>query len=79
MGLSTKKVIIWGLEFEVDYYYDKGEPMVMYHKDMSGQPETPPSVELEGVFVDGSEQDLYEVMSDEVIDKMIEQILDSHE
>lgn len=79
MGLLTKQVDIWGVKFEVDYYYDKGEPMVMYYKDMSGQPETPPSVELEGVFVDGSEQDLYEVMSDEVIDKMIEQILDSHE
>lgn len=79
MGLLTKQVDIWGVKFEVDYYYDKGEPMVMYYKDMSGQPETPPSVELEGVFVDGSEQDLYEVMSDEVLDKMIEQILDSHE
>ena len=79
MSLLTKKVIIWGLEFEVDYDYDKGEPMVMYYKDMSGQPETPPSVEIQGVFVDGNEQDLYEVISDEVLEKIVEQILDSHE
>ena len=79
MQLLTKKVIIWGLEFEVDYDYDRGEPMVMYYPDMSGQPETPPSVEIHGVFVDGNEQDLYEVMSEEVLDKIIEQILDSHE
>ncbi len=79
MQLLTKKVIIWGLEFEVDYDYDRGEPMVMYYSDMSGQPETPPSVEIHGVFVEGSEQDLYEVISDEVLDKIVEQLLDSHE
>ena len=68
MGLLTKKVIIWGLEFEVDYYYhDSDEPNVLE------------SVELDGVFVEGSEQDLYEVISDDVLQRIIEKIHNNHE
>jgi hypothetical protein len=68
MSLLTKKVIIWGLEFDVDYYYhDADEPNVLE------------SVEIGGVYVEGSEQDLYEVISDEVLGKIIEKIHDSHE
>lgn len=68
MGLLTKKVIIWGLEFEVDYYYhDSDEPSVLE------------SVEVGGVYVEGSEQDLYEVISDDVLQRIIEKIHDSHE
>ena len=79
MQLLTQNVIIWGLEFEVDYDYDRGEPMVTYYPDMSGHAGIPPSVDIHGVFVDGNEQDLYEVMSDEVLEKIVEQLLDSHE
>jgi hypothetical protein len=68
MGLLTKQVDVWGVKFEADYYYhDADEPNVLE------------SVEIDGVFVEGSEQDLSEVILDEVLGKIIEKIHDSHE
>ena len=68
MSLLTKQVDIWGVKFEADYYYhDADEPNVLE------------SVEIDGVFIEGSEQDLSEVISDEVLGKIIEKIHDSHE
>jgi hypothetical protein len=68
MGLLTKQVDIWGVKFEADYYHhDADEPNVLE------------SVEIDGVFVEGSEQDLYEVISDDVLQRIIEKIHDSHE
>ena len=68
MGLLTKDVEVWGVKFEVDYYYhDADEPNVLE------------SVELDGVFIEGSEQDLYEVISDYVLQRIIEKIHNNHE
>jgi hypothetical protein len=68
MSLLTKKVIVLGLEFDVDYYYhDSDEPNVLE------------SLEIGGIYIEGSEQDLYEVISDEVLGKIMEKIHDSHE
>lgn len=76
---STTEVEIYGITFQVDYYYDKGEPMVMYYSDMSGHPGSPPSVEIEGIFVEDTETCLYEVLQDDVIDKIEEKIIESYE
>lgn len=79
MRKETTEVKVYGLEFIVDYYYDKGEPMVMYYPDGSGSPGSPPSVELDGIYVEGSEQELHDVLDETVIDRIEEKILESYE
>lgn len=79
MSKETTKVIVWGLEFIVDYYYDKGEPMVMYYPDGSGHPGSPPSVELDGIYVEGNEQELHDCLSESFIESLEERILESYE
>lgn len=76
---KTTEVIVWGLEFVVDYEYDKGEPMVMYYPDMSGHPGSPPSVEIHGVYLEGNEQDIYDALSEDCITTIEEKILESYE
>jgi hypothetical protein len=75
---SSTEIEVYGISMGVDYYYDKGEEMVMYYPDGSGYPGSPPSVEIEGVYVDG-ETDIYELLSDSVIDRIEEIILESYE
>jgi hypothetical protein len=75
---DNTEVEIDGITLSVDYYYDKGEPMVMYYPDMSGHPGSPPSVEIYGVYADG-ETDIYELLSDRVIDTIEETILGFYE
>lgn len=79
MSTKTTEVKVWGVNFQVDYYYDKGEPMVMYYPDGSGHPGSPPSVEIEGVFLEGNEQDLFECLAENLIIAIEEIILDSYE
>jgi hypothetical protein len=74
---SSTEIEVYGINMAVDYYYDKGEPMVMYYPDGSGHPGSPPSVEIEGVYVDG-ETDIYELLSESVIDRIQEIILESY-
>jgi len=75
---DNTEVQIEGITLSVDYYYDEGEPMVMYYPDMSGHPGSPPSVEIYGVYCDG-ETDIYELLSDRTIDSIQEAILESYE
>ena len=75
---DNTEIEIDGITLSVDYYYDKGEPMVMYYPDMSGHPGSPPSVEIYGVYADG-ETDIYELLSDRVIDTIQETILGFYE
>ena len=75
---DNTEIEIDGITLSVDYYYDKGEPMVMYYPDMSGHPGSPPSVEIYGVYADG-ETDIYELLSDRVIDTIEETILGFYE
>lgn len=75
---SSTEIEVYGINIGVDYYYDKGEDMVMYYPDLSGHPGSPPSVEIEGVYVDG-ETDIYELLSESVIDTIQEIILESYE
>ena len=75
---SSIEVEVYGVNMGVNYYYDKGEPMVMYYPDGSGYPGSSPSIEIEGVYVDG-ETDIYELLSESVIDRIHEIILESYE
>ena len=75
---DNTEVEVYGITLSVDYYYDEGEPMVMYYPDMSGHPGSPPSVEIYGVYADG-ETDIYELLSDRVIDTIEETILGFYE
>ena len=76
---KTTEVTVWGLEFVVDYEYDKGEPMVMYYPDLSGHPGSPPSVEIYGVFLEGNEQDIYDALSEDCVSEIEQIILESYE
>jgi hypothetical protein len=79
MGKSSSiEVEVYDITMNVDYYYDKGEPMVMYYPDGSGHPGSPPSVEIAQVYVDG-ETNIYELLSESVIDRIQEIILESYE
>ena len=79
MSLQTTEIIVLGIELVVDYEYDKGEPMVMYYPDLSGHPGSPPSVELHGVFLEGNDQDIYDLLSESCQYAIEERILESYE
>jgi hypothetical protein len=79
MSKQTTDLTMWGVKFIVDYYYDKGEPQVMYYADGSGHPGSPPSVELDGIYVEGSEQELYECLQDSLTEQIEHKILESYE
>ena len=74
---ETTEVKIDDIILTVDYYYDKGEATVWYYPDGSGHPGSPPSVEIQGVYVD-SEVDIYELLSQSIIEHIEETILESY-
>ena len=49
MNSFENEIEVHGVKVNVDYYYDKGEPMVMYYSDGSGHPGEPPSAEIQAV------------------------------
>ncbi len=61
------------LEFELEYYYTPGEPMVRYYSDGSGYPGSPSEVEFSAICtkVDGEEvsQELGKSIGDWFSDK----------
>ena len=75
---QTANVNIYGVDFIVEYYYDKGEPMVLNYGDGSGHPGSAPSVELDGIYIEGSEQELHDVLDESVVTLIEEQILESY-
>ena len=79
MSTQNTEVIVWGIEFIVDYEYDRGEPQVDYYPDGSGNPGSPPSVEIYGIYLDNNDQDILDAISQSCIDKIEEQILESYE
>ena len=69
-----------GIPLRVVGEYEAGEEAVMYYSDMSGYPGSPSSFHVEGVYVEDSEIDIFELFSPadlEVLEeKIIEQIED---
>ena len=69
-----------GIPLRVVGEYEAGEEAVMYYSDMSGYPGSNSSFLVEGVYVEDSEIDIFELFSPadlEVLEeKVIEQIED---
>lgn len=79
MRKQTTEIKAWGVKFIVDYYYDKGEPMVMYYADGSGHPGSAPDVEIDGIYAEGSEEELHDALNDDIVEEIREKILESYE
>lgn len=69
-----------GIPIRVVGEYEAGEEAVMYYSDMSGYPGSSSSFDLEGVYVEGSEIDIFEFFSSTdleiIVEKVIQQIED---
>lgn len=75
--VETIQVTFYDTELSVDYEYDPGEPMVMYHSDLSGSPGSAPSIEIHDIFA--GETGIYNVFDDRLISDLEERILDTFE
>tara|TARA_R100001591_G_C4266510_1_gene161264 strand:+ start:91 stop:324 length:234 start_codon:yes stop_codon:yes gene_type:complete len=65
-----------GVKVNVNYYYNKGEPMVMYYPDGSGHPGEPPSAEIQAVYA--GDVDIYELLSADMLDYIEQKIIELH-
>jgi len=69
-----------GIPLRVVGEYEAGEEAVMYYSDMSGHPSSPSSFNVEEVYVEDSEIDIFEFFSPDdlevISEKVIEQIED---
>lgn len=69
-----------GIPIRVIGEYEAGEEAVMYYGDMSGYPGSSSSFHVEGVYVEDSEIDIFELFSladlEIISEKVIEQIED---
>lgn len=75
--IKTIEINFYDTELSVDYEYDPGEPMVMYHSDLSGSPGEPPSVEIHDIFA--GETGIYNVFDGRLISDLEERILETYE
>jgi hypothetical protein len=78
MNNFENEIEIHGVKVNVDYYYDKGEPMVMYYADGSGHPGEPPSAEIQAVYA-GGEDDIYHLLSQDVLEEIEQKLVELHE
>lgn len=65
-----------GINLLVQGAYDKGEDSVMYYGDGSGYPGSPPSFDIEFIFIEDSEINIYELFSWDDLEKMQELALE---
>ena len=72
--MNYAEVRVRDVKLNVYYEYDPGEPMVMYYSDGSGHPGSPPSATIHEVHA--GDVDIYELLSDELLDYIEEQIID---
>jgi hypothetical protein len=78
MSNFENEIDIHGVKVNVNYHYDKGEPMVMYYPDGSGHPGAPPSAEIYEVYA-GSEDDIYHLLSQDVLEEIEQKLVELHE
>ena len=76
MNSFENEIEVHGVKVNVDYYYDKGEPMVMYYSDMSGHPGEPPSAEIQAVYA--GDVDIYELLSADMLDYIEQKLIELH-
>ena len=44
--METITINIYGIDYDIDYEFTKGEPTVWYYSDGSGYPGSPDSIEI---------------------------------
>lgn len=59
--------------------YEAGEEAVMYYSDMSGHPGSPSSFDVEEVYVEDSEIDIFEFFSPDDLEIIEEKVLEQIE
>jgi hypothetical protein len=77
MNNFENEIEIRGVKVDVNYYYDKGEPMVMYYPDGSGHPGEPPSAEIQEVYA--GDVDIYELLDTDVLEEIEQKLVELHE
>ncbi len=77
MNSFENEVQINDVPLNVEYYYNRGEPMVMYYPDGSGHPGEPPSAEIQAVYA--GDVDIYELLSADMLDYIEQKIIEIHE
>ena len=68
-----------GIPLRVVGEYEAGEEAVMYYSDMSGYPGSPSSFNVEEVYVEDSEIDIFEFFSPADLEVISEKILEQIE
>ena len=76
MNSFENEVKVQDINFNVEYYYDPGERMVMYYSDGSGHPGEPPSVEIQAVYA--GEVDIYKLLTEDLLEYIEEQLIYLH-
>ena len=72
MNNFENEIEVHGVKVNVNYYYSKGEPMIMYYSDMSGHPGEPPFATINWVRV--GDVDIYELLSADLLDYMEQKV-----
>jgi hypothetical protein len=73
----TTEVNVHDVRLEVTGYYCPAEPMVMYDGNMEGYPGSAADFEIESVELEGIV--ITELLSDEVYDLIIDQVIENQE
>lgn len=68
-----------GISIIVVGEYEAGEEAVMYYSDMSGHPGSPSSFDVEEVYVEDSEIDIFEFFSPDDLEIIEEKVLEQIE
>lgn len=68
-----------GIPIRVVGEYEAGEEAVMYYSDMSGHPGSPSSFDVEEVYVEDSEIDIFEFFSSDDLEVITENVLEQIE
>ena len=77
MNSFENEVQINDVPLRVEYYYNRGEAMVMYYPDGSGHPGEPPSAEIQAVYA--GDVDIYELLNADVLECIEEKLIEIHE
>jgi hypothetical protein len=75
---KTDEVTMDRVTFDVEYYYDEGEPMVWRDSDGGGFPGVAPTVEIQEITISGS-GDLKDLLNSVTLEEIKEKLLDLNE
>jgi len=73
--MSSTTIKYAGIDFDVEYYHQPFEPMVMYYSDGSGYPGCPEQVKIEEITHQGTDfTELLEDKFEEIEELILENI-----